>query len=63
MKTVMLLSPVLLVSSCFGTLPGSFCSSYLPLNMTEIGAAALFDADDSAARRAAVNEDTYRSCS
>lgn len=62
MRIAALLLIGLSVNSCMGPLPGSFCSSYLPLGLSRSGAEALFDADADAARRAAVNEDTYREC-
>ena len=52
---------VLLVSSCT-QLPGSFCSSYLPVDLNEDAAWAVIGADRDAAENIAVNEETYKDC-
>ena len=52
---------VLLVSSCT-QLPGSFCSSYLPIDLNDVAAWAVIEHDRDAAENIAVNEETYAEC-
>lgn len=51
---------LLALGSCAGT--GSFCGTYLPLDMNRDAATALVRLDRPAAERAATNEGTHEAC-
>lgn len=51
---------LLVLGSCVA--PGSFCTQYVPLELTREGATALVRTDRSAAEKAAVNEQSYSEC-
>lgn len=54
------LTVLLALGSCVD--PGSFCTQYLPLDLSREGASALVQADRGAAERAATNEESWRDC-